>query len=168
MINIALTLMPIFYIAAPMALLAGIPLQICGGEWSPIVMVLYFFVVWSNDSFAYLAGITCGKRLLCEKLSPKKTWEGFIGGVVGSIAMAVAVAYVLDLSIVIWIGIAIIASISGVLGDLVESKFKRSVNIKDSGSLMPGHGGWLDRFDALLLSSPFVFVYLLIISLLTK
>ncbi|MFI3302713.1 MAG: phosphatidate cytidylyltransferase [Rikenellaceae bacterium] len=168
MVNIALTLMPILYIGAPIALLAGIPIQISGGEWSPLVMVSYFFIVWSNDSFAYLAGITCGKHLLCEKLSPKKTWEGFVGGVVGSIGVAAIVAHLLNDSVVMWIGIAVIASISGVLGDLVESKFKRATNMKDSGSLMPGHGGWLDRFDSLLLSSPFVFVYLLIISLLTK
>ncbi len=168
MINIALTLMSIFYIAAPLALLAGIPIQICSGEWTPLVMLLYFIVVWANDIFAYLAGITFGKHCLFERLSPKKSWEGFIGGVVGSVLIAVAVSKILDHSTALWVGIAVIASVTGVLGDLVESMFKRSINMKDSGSLMPGHGGWLDRFDSLLLSSPFVFVYLLITNLLTK
>ncbi len=165
MVNIAITLMPLLYIAAPIALLSGIPIQICGGEWSPIVMLLYIIVVWSNDIFAYLMGVTCGKHLLCKHISPKKTWEGFFGGVIGSLLIAIAVAHLLTQDVAMWIGISIIASITGVLGDLVESSFKRSVEIKDSGSLMPGHGGWLDRFDSLILSAPFVFVYLLILTL---
>ncbi|MFI3293305.1 MAG: phosphatidate cytidylyltransferase [Rikenellaceae bacterium] len=165
MINIALTLMPLLYIAAPIALLSGVPIQICGGEWSPITMLLYFIVVWSNDIFAYVAGITLGKHKLCERLSPKKTWEGFFGGLIGSVVISIAVAHILGHNIALWIGIAVIATVAGVLGDLVESMFKRSIDMKDSGSLMPGHGGWLDRFDSLILSSPFVFVYLLIISL---
>ncbi len=165
MINIALTLMPMLYIAAPLALLAGIPIQICGGEWSPLTMLLYFVVVWSNDIFAYLVGITFGKHKMCERLSPKKTWEGFAGGIGGSVLVAIGVAHILGHNIALWIGIAIIATIAGVFGDLVESMFKRSIDMKDSGSVMPGHGGWLDRFDSLILSSPFVFVYLLIISL---
>ncbi len=167
-INIALTLMPLLYIAAPIALLAGIPIQICGGEWSPLTMLMYFIVVWSNDIFAYLSGITFGKHLLCERVSPKKTWEGFVGGVVGSILIAMAVSKLLGHDTLLWVGIGVIASVTGVLGDLVESMFKRSIDVKDSGNLMPGHGGWLDRFDSLILSAPFVFVYLLIISLLTK
>ncbi len=165
MINIALTLMPLLYIAAPLALLVGIPIQICGGEWSPITMLLYFIVVWSNDIFAYVAGVTLGKHLMCERLSPKKSWEGFFGGLIGSVAISIAVAHILGDNTALWVGIAIIATIMGVLGDLVESMFKRSIDMKDSGSLMPGHGGWLDRFDSLILSSPFVFVYLLIVSL---
>ncbi|MFI3282691.1 MAG: phosphatidate cytidylyltransferase [Rikenellaceae bacterium] len=165
MANIALTLMPLLYIAAPIALLAGIPIQMCGGVWSPLVMLLYIIVVWSNDIFAYLAGITLGKNLLCERLSPKKTWEGLFGGVIGSVLVSICVANILGHSVTVWVGVALIATITGVMGDLVESMFKRSIDMKDSGSLMPGHGGWLDRFDSLILSAPFVFVYLLIINL---
>lgn len=168
MLNIALTLMPLIYIATPMALLSGVSIQISGGEWSPLVMLLYLIVVWSNDIFAYLSGITFGRHYLCERLSPKKTWEGFFGGVLGSVLVSVAVATLLSQSMALWIGVAVIASVAGVLGDLVESMFKRSLDMKDSGNLMPGHGGWLDRFDSLILSSPFVFVYLLIVNLLTK
>ncbi|MFR9602512.1 MAG: phosphatidate cytidylyltransferase [Rikenellaceae bacterium] len=164
-VNIALTLMPLLYIAAPLALLAGIPIQISGGVWSPIVMLAYFVVVWSNDVFAYLFGVTLGRHPLCATISPKKSWEGFVGGVIGSIATACLVANFVGGDMALWIGIAIVATTTGVLGDLVESMFKRSVEIKDSGSLMPGHGGWLDRFDSLILSAPFVFVFLLIVNL---
>ncbi len=164
-VNIALTLMPLLYIAAPIALLAGIPIQICGGVWSPVVMLMYIFVIWSNDIFAYLFGVTLGKHHMCEAISPKKTWEGFTGGVVCSVVVAIFIARYLGHDTSLWIGIALVATITGVFGDLVESMFKRSVGVKDSGTLMPGHGGWLDRFDSLILSSPFVFVYLLIISL---
>ncbi len=164
-INIALTLMPLLYIAVPLALLVGIPIQICDGEWSPIVMLAYFVVVWSNDVFAYMFGVAFGRHQLCATISPKKSWEGFAGGVIGSVAISVVVAKYLGHDVALWVGIALVATLTGVLGDLVESMFKRSVAIKDSGSLMPGHGGWLDRFDSLILSSPFVFVYLLIISL---
>ncbi len=164
-VNIAVTLMPLLYIAAPIAMLAGIPIQICAGEWNPYVMLLYMIVVWSNDIFAYLVGVSCGKHLLCEHISPKKTWEGLLGGVLGSMVIAVCVANILDQSVALWIGVSLITSTTGVLGDLVESSFKRSVDIKDSGNVMPGHGGWLDRFDSLILSAPFVFVYLLILTL---
>ncbi len=164
-VNIALTLMPLLYIVLPISLLAGIPIQLCNGEWVPQVMFLYIIVVWSSDIFAYLFGITFGRHYLCEKISPKKTWEGFIGGIAGSVAVSIATSYILGQSMALWIGIALIASITGVLGDLVESMFKRSVHVKDSGSLIPGHGGWLDRFDSLILSAPFVFVYLLIINM---
>lgn len=165
MVNVAVTLLPLLYIVAPIALLVGIPIQMCDGEWRPIVMLIYILVVWASDTFAYIFGITFGRHHLCKSISPKKTWEGFLGGIAGSVATAKLAATILDDNAGVWIGVALIAAITGVLGDLVESMFKRSVNIKDSGSLIPGHGGWLDRFDSLILSAPFVFVYLLIISL---
>lgn len=164
MVNIALTLMPLLYIAAPMALMVGVPVQLGGGEWNPLIMVAYFFVVWANDSFAYLVGVSCGRHHICVRLSPKKTWEGLVGGIVGSIGIAVAAAHLLDGDLYVWGGMAVVISVSGIFGDLVESMFKRSVYIKDSGKLLPGHGGWLDRFDALILSAPFVMVYLLLIN----
>ncbi len=164
-INIALTFMPLLYIVVPISLLAGITLQINGGVWSAVVTLIYIMVVWSNDIFAYLFGVVFGKHYLCKSISPKKTWEGFVGGVVGSVAVAVCASLVMGYDVCLWVGIAVVATLTGVLGDLVESMFKRSVDLKDSGSLMPGHGGWLDRFDSLILSAPFVFVFLLFISL---
>ncbi|MFI3317694.1 MAG: phosphatidate cytidylyltransferase [Rikenellaceae bacterium] len=164
--NIAITLLPLLYVAAPMAMLAGIPLLISGGEWSACVVILYLFITWANDSFAYLIGVSFGRHKIAPSISPKKSWEGFVGGVAGAMGVAALGAHLLGDNLTIWLPIALIISIMGMLGDLVESTFKRSTGIKDSGDLIPGHGGILDRFDALILSAPFVFVYLLIIELL--
>ncbi|MBO7331754.1 MAG: phosphatidate cytidylyltransferase, partial [Alistipes sp.] len=109
--------------------------------------------------------ITLGKHRLFERISPKKSWEGFFGGLLGAMAMGFVAAKVLDANVALWIGLALIAAITGVFGDLVESLLKRSVDVKDSGSFIPGHGGWLDRFDALIFSVPFAFIYLVIVEL---
>ena len=95
--------------------------------------------------------------------SPKKSWEGFFGGLAGAVATGLAAAYALDANYWVWGGLALVASLSGVAGDLVESMFKREAGVKDSGQVIPGHGGVLDRFDALLLSAPYVFLYLLLV-----
>lgn len=158
--NIGTTLMGIVYVAMPISLLTFIPIMIGKGEWSPWAVLFYIFIIWANDVFAYLFGITLGKHRLFERISPKKSWEGFIGGLLGAMAMGYIAATITGGNNIEWIGMALIAAISGVLGDLVESLFKRSVDVKDSGRILPGHGGWLDRFDALLLSVPFVFLYL--------
>ena len=121
------------------------------------------FIIWANDVFAYLVGMTFGRHRLCERLSPKKSWEGFFGGLAGAVAMGYAAARVLDADVWAWLGLALVAAATGVLGDLVESMFKRAAGVKDSGTLIPGHGGVLDRFDAMLLSAPFVFVYMLFV-----
>lgn len=163
--NIGSTLMGIVYVAMPMSLLLFIPLLIGEGEWKPLAVLFYIFIIWANDVFAYLFGITLGKHRLFERVSPKKSWEGFIGGLLGAMAMGYIAAVATGGNHAEWIGMALIAAISGVFGDLVESLFKRSVDVKDSGHILPGHGGWLDRFDALLLSVPFVFIYLIIIIL---
>ena len=103
---------------------------------------------------------------MCERLSPKKSWEGFFGGVVGSLAMGALGAYIVDGSYLVWIGLAAVVSLSSVVGDLAESMFKRDAGVKDSGNFIPGHGGMLDRFDALILSAPFAFVYLIFVTIL--
>ena len=139
-------------------------LPICD-DWNPLIALAFIFIIWANDVFAYLVGSAIGKHRLFERISPKKSWEGLFGGVAGAVAMAILAAYVMDDSVCVWIGLAIVGSVTGVFGDLVESMFKRSIDMKDSGSSIPGHGGWLDRFDALLISVPFVFVYLLIIKI---
>ena len=126
-------------------------------------MLCYIFIIWANDVFAYLVGMTFGRHRLCERLSPKKSWEGFFGGLAGAVATGLAAAYALDTNYWVWGGLALVASLSGVAGDLVESMFKREAGVKDSGQVIPGHGGVLDRFDALLLSAPYVFLYLLLV-----
>ena len=160
--NVAATFAGVIYATLPVALLFFVPLLLGGGVWNPWVMLGYVLVVWSNDVFAYLVGCAIGRHRMCERISPKKSWEGFFGGVLGAIGIAVGIACLLGANMWLWGGLAAVASVTGVAGDFVESMFKRSVDMKDSGSMLPGHGGWLDRFDALLLSAPFVFVYLLI------
>lgn len=160
--GIGTTLMGVCYVALPLALMCYIP--IIGTEvWSPWVMIAYVFIIWANDVFAYLVGMSVGRHRLCERLSPKKSWEGFFGGIAGAVGMGILAAYVLETDMWAWAGLALVAAVSGVLGDLVESMFKRAAGVKDSGKLIPGHGGVLDRFDAMLLSAPFVFVYMLFV-----
>lgn len=159
--NIGSTLIPLIYVAVPMAMMAGVPLLITGGEWRPEVMILYFCIIWANDSFAYMVGVVFGRNRLNEKISPKKSWEGFAGGVVGSLLVVTFAANVLGESIYMWLGLGAVVSIMGCVGDLVESMFKRSCGVKDSGKIMPGHGGWLDRFDSLIFSAPFSMIFLM-------
>ena len=163
MANVGITYAGVIYVALPMALLTFFPMMLGNGEWKPWSVILYIFIIWANDVFAYLFGITLGKHRLFERISPKKSWEGFFGGLLGAMAMGFVAAKVLDANIALWIGLALIAAITGVFGDLVESLLKRSVDVKDSGSFIPGHGGWLDRFDALIFSVPFAFIYLVIV-----
>ena len=112
---------------------------------------------------AYIFGRWLGKHRLFERISPKKSWEGSIGGTVFAIGMAYVIAqFFTELSPIDWMIITFIIVVTGTLGDLTESMLKRSVNVKDSGTLLPGHGGLLDRFDALLLSVPFVLMYLML------
>ena len=141
--DIGVTLLGVVYVALPFSLMCYIPV-LAGEGWCPRPVLFYIFIVWANDVFAYLVGMTCGRHRLCERLSPKKSWEGFFGGLAGA-------------------GLALVAASTAVLGDLAESMFKRAAGVKDSGRLIPGHGGVLDRFDAMLLSAPFVLVYMLIV-----
>ena len=162
MANVGITYAGVIYVALPMALLTFFPMMLGNGEWKPWSVILYIFIIWANDVFAYLFGITLGKHRLFERISPKKSWEGFVGGLIGAMGMGYLAATIMGGDHIEWIGMALIAAITGVFGDLVESLFKRSVDVKDSGQVIPGHGGWLDRFDALLLSVPFAFIYLVI------
>lgn len=157
--NIATSILGVLYVALPMSLLLIIPLLLGNGVWNPWIIIFYVFIIWANDVFAYLFGITLGKHRLFERISPKKSWEGFFGGLLGAMAMGYVASIVVEANAIVWIGLALVAAISGVFGDLIESMFKRSIDIKDSGNIIPGHGGWLDRFDALIVSAPFVFIY---------
>ncbi len=163
MLNIATTIMGITYLGVPMFALALMPMLLTAESgWNGLVFLMFLFLVWGNDVFAYLVGVTCGKHKMCERLSPKKSWEGFIGGVLGSVAVGAIAAAVLDGDYLKWMLLAVIVSLASVLGDLVESMFKRDAGVKDSGNIMPGHGGMLDRFDALLVAAPFAFVFALL------
>ena len=157
--NIALTLLGILYIALPFGLLNYFFIS---GLNHPYILLLGFFaILWINDTFAYLFGRTFGKHRLFERISPKKSWEGSIGGGLTSILAAWVISSLeSSLPFVHWLAIAVIIVIAGSLGDLVESMFKRSLNCKDSGTLLPGHGGILDRFDAVFISAPLIFVYI--------
>ena len=164
--NIAATIMGVIYVALPMSLMLFIPLLLNGGVWRAEAFLFYLFIVWGNDVFAYLTGVSIGKHRMCERISPKKSWEGFVGGIIGALAMGALGNVVVGGGYPLWLGLAFIVAISSVLGDLVESMFKREAGIKDSGSILPGHGGMLDRFDALIISVPFAFVYLVIVMIL--
>lgn len=138
-------------------------------EWIYVVVLLT--LVWSNDVGAYLVGSAVGRHPMAPKISPKKSWEGFVGGVVFAVATALVwwglyfqglVEPIDDtvLTKIIWAGLGLVAALGAVAGDLAESKFKRWLGIKDSGRIIPGHGGMLDRFDALFFAVPIVWLYL--------
>ncbi|EGV44674.1 phosphatidate cytidylyltransferase [Bizionia argentinensis JUB59] len=131
------------------------------GTFSPRILLGSFILVWVNDTFAFLVGKNFGKQKLFEKISPKKTVEGFIGGLFfSSVASYFIATFTETLSFNNWLMLAIIISVFGTLGDLVESKFKRQAGVKDSGVIMPGHGGLLDRLDSIIFAAPFIHLFL--------
>ncbi|MCU0421601.1 MAG: phosphatidate cytidylyltransferase [Bacteroidia bacterium] len=123
----------------------------------------FFFLLWTSDTGAYIAGRAFGKTKLFERISPKKTWEGSIGGTIFTMAIAFALSFVFDdVQLIDWLIIGLLVVVFGTFGDLFESLLKRNLHIKDSGTLLPGHGGVLDRFDGLFLAIPAVFFYLML------
>ena len=130
-------------------------------QFSPGIVLGFFILLWAYDTGAYLLGTTFGKHRLMDRISPKKSWEGFFGGLVIASAIACFLSGWLGiLDTKGWVIIAVIVSIAGTYGDLVESMLKRSIGVKDSGNIMPGHGGFLDRFDSMILSFPLVYLYI--------
>lgn len=165
--DVAWAVTGILYVAVPFALLTVLPCMEApeGGFWyNPLVVLGVIFTVWANDIGAYLIGRWLGRHRLFERISPKKSWEGFFGGVCSAIIVGLLMGYWQDASLWLWAGAGLVIAVSSVFGDLVESMLKRSVGLKDSGSIIPGHGGFLDRFDALLMAVPFVFVYFMLLS----
>lgn len=155
-------LLALAYISIPFALLTQIPF--IDNSYHPKILIGFFILIWINDSFAYFVGSTIGKTKLYEKISPNKTIEGAVGGLIAAIICAYFISiFITSLSYLNWTIIAFITVIFGVLGDLMESKFKREAGVKDSGKLIPGHGGFLDRLDSVIFAAPFVYVYLHII-----
>jgi len=157
--TIAYTLTGVLYIALPFSLCNGLVFP--DGTYTPDILLGFFILLWTNDTFAYLTGIMFGRHRLFERISPKKSWEGFIGGLVCTVALSLLIArWLTVLSFFHWMAVAAIIVIFGVYGDLIESLLKRNLKIKDSGHFLPGHGGILDRFDSVLLAAPMVYFYL--------
>lgn len=157
--NIAYTFLAICYIAVPFALLNHAVFD--EGFYNYEIILGALLILWASDTGAYVAGTLFGKRKLFERISPKKSWEGFWGGAALAIAMTYGISlYFLSLSIIDWLIVALLIIIGGTFGDLIESLLKRSIEIKDSGKSLPGHGGFLDRFDGLYISAPFITAYL--------
>lgn len=151
------------YIGIPLALLNAVAFK--SGTYQPKIIIGFLLLTWMNDSAAYVFGSLLGRHPLFPRVSPKKTWEGTIGGVLLCIALAAGLYYWFgEVSMVDWLALGAIVSVFGTLGDLVESMLKRSFQIKDSGSLLPGHGGLLDRFDAFIFMLPFAAFYLFFLS----
>jgi phosphatidate cytidylyltransferase len=166
------TFFGLFYITMPILMLLWLGLTSIGLTagtlsinhlyYSPILPIAVILSIWINDTMAYIVGSLIGKTPF-SKISPKKTWEGTAGGAILCVVVMGLLGYFLPalqvLPVQHWLCIAAIAAVAGTLGDLLESKLKRMAGIKDSGSFMPGHGGFLDRFDSLLVATPFVWVY---------
>jgi len=162
--NIAFTAMGILYIALPLALLNLMYTSHSASLLGfPAYLLGYFFITWIYDTGAYLYGKQFGKHKLFERISPKKTWEGTIAGAVVALLFAFSLSLIVaDISRTDWFVLAMLVMVFGTFGDLTESLLKRSLNIKDSGNILPGHGGILDRFDTIFISSPFVFLYFIV------
>lgn len=150
------------YIALPLGLLSYLAFEPTSSFlfYNPWLILSFFAFIWINDTGAFLVGSSIGKRRLFERISPKKSWEGFWGGIVFNLVLAYFLSSQFNvLSQFEWYGLAITVSVFATLGDLCESLLKRTLQIKDSGSILPGHGGMLDRFDSVLLATPAVVVY---------
>jgi phosphatidate cytidylyltransferase len=162
--NIAYTIFGVVYVVLPFALFNFFVSDLITYEYH--FALGFFCMVWANDTGAYLSGKAFGKHKLFERISPNKTWQGSVGGVILTIGVAVLFSWIWDNNfdgLVHWLVVAVIIGVVGGLGDLVESMFKRSIDVKDSGNIMPGHGGILDRFDAVLLAAPCVFAYIMLV-----
>lgn len=166
--NISSTLFGMLYITLPFAALNYISFNTViydkiglSENWS--LLTGFFIILWTSDSMAYLVGRAIGKNKLFQRVSPGKTWEGLVGGISFAILAGFLFSYFTESSAMHWIIMAFIISVFGTLGDLSESLLKRSAGVKDSGNLLPGHGGVLDRFDGIFFSSPIILTYLLFI-----
>jgi len=162
--ELALTFFGHLYVSIPFVVLYMSAFALNSEMFNKDVLLGYFFLLWANDTGAYAAGSLMGRHPLAPAISPKKTWEGSAGGVAVAVAVAFINGYLFqDLSLPFWFVTGAIVVIMGTLGDLVKSVMKRSLGVKDSGTILPGHGGILDRFDSLIGSVPVFFTYLTIL-----
>lgn len=153
------------YIILPFIFITKISFGV--NDYNPKIIIGLFILIWTNDTFAYIVGKSIGRTKLFERISPKKTIEGFLGGILFAVLAGYLIskyyikanAQFSDRSILIWTTIAVIVGVIGTIGDLIESKFKRIAGVKDSGSIMPGHGGILDRLDSVIFVAPIIFLF---------
>jgi phosphatidate cytidylyltransferase len=163
--SLAYSLLGQIYIAVPFSLTNYLVFAYEPGSYHYVYIMALLVFIWVNDSFAYLAGVAFGKHRLFERISPKKSWEGFAGGAIASIGSSLAFAHFFsNLSVAAWLGFAAVTIVFGTWGDLFESLIKRTLGVKDSGNMIPGHGGILDRFDSTILAIPAVCLYLILIN----
>lgn len=160
LLDLVVTFFPWIYIVLPFYLMFQVYHHPIVDQAQWIFVLGLFLLVWANDTFAYLSGRAFGKTKLFERISPKKSWEGAIGGFVFTVIAGVVYSYFTNGNYLFWGIAAIVISPASVLGDLIESRFKRLVNVKDSGAILPGHGGVLDRFDAVIYATPFFYIWL--------
>lgn len=159
-INLPFAFLALFYCIVPFSLVPHI--VFINHHYHFEFLLGSIFMIWANDTFAYFAGSLFGKHKIMEKVSPKKTYEGLLGGIIGVSILAYFMGdFLLWGSKTDWLLIGLIVSVAGTLGDFVESLFKRDSGVKDSGKIMPGHGGFLDRLDSLIFAIPFIFFYLI-------
>lgn len=157
--GIAYTFLGFIYVIVPFLFFYA--LAFITGTYNYRIPLGFLLVLWANDTGAYLSGKAFGRHKLFERISPKKTWEGFVGGVLLALVLALIVHHFFGVfELWQWISVSLIISVFGTYGDLVESMFKRSLQVKDSGDILPGHGGLLDRFDGFLLSVPIVYAFM--------
>jgi phosphatidate cytidylyltransferase len=156
--DISVTFLGIFYVAVLFSFQVAIRMSIDGKQW----LVFLFFVIWASDIGAYSIGIPFGRHRLYEKVSPKKSIEGFIGALAAAAGMGLVcrIWFMPGVGLGEVVGIALMLAVIGTLGDLTESLFKRAVGVKDSGAVIPGHGGILDRMDSMLFAAPVLYYYL--------
>lgn len=169
--NIAFSIMGILYVVIPFAILNFFAYDdtfsnmLNIGQHNYWLLLGFFLLQWANDSGAYIIGSSIGKHKMTPEISPNKTWEGAVGGLFFTMLVACVISYYTNSPLQHWLVISVIVVVFGTIGDLTESRIKRSCGVKDSGNILPGHGGILDRFDGVLFSAPFVLAYLHIFNL---
>ena len=159
--NLAFVFLGIVYITVPLILFFSCGVGFTDRQYHPQIILGYLFLLWANDTGAFISGSLLGKHPLFERISPKKTWEGSVGGALAATGIVfINHIFFNEISLAGWAIIGMMVIIMGTFGDLVKSMMKRSLHVKDSGTILPGHGGILDRFDSLIGSAPFVYAYL--------
>jgi len=159
--NFAFSFLTQVYCAGSFSLLNFIGTASDGNTYSPLLILALFIFIWVNDTGAYVVGSMIGRNKMFERISPKKSWEGFFGGLIFVLVSSLLFAwYEPVINCYKWLGLAVTITIFGTLGDLIESLIKRTLKIKDSGNILPGHGGMLDRFDSIIMAIPASYIYI--------